>query len=319
MFKQLRKHNNKYNTTMNIDDKLKNLKPSDTPLLVIGYIILGMFLLIPLSHANDNEVLLDQEGDNVVIDIAQGGNDNKVDVKLGLVTGDTYNMFSAVQIGNDNSVYFSVGGNNNDIHLVQEGKNNDIGWTDSWGSGYSWGGDLDGNNNDIEIRQKCSFSTCNANDVQFHIQGNNNDVLFGQGYYLSSTDDTTFDYDNYEPGGNFLRLDIHGSNNDFSGSQKMDSSGTNHSMTVNLYSNSNDVFAQQWANGNKTLTLTTNNDSNIVDIEQKGSGAHSATVVLNGSYSTTLDLLQQGTTAQGYSLTQTCATLGGCSISVTQE
>ena len=66
---------------MNIDDKLKNLKPSDTPLLVIGYIILGMFLLIPLSHANDNEVLLDQEGDNVVIDIAQGGNDNKDDVK----------------------------------------------------------------------------------------------------------------------------------------------------------------------------------------------------------------------------------------------
>ena len=76
----------------------------------------------------------------------------------------------------------------------------------------------------------------------------------------------------------------------------MDSSGTNHSMTVNLYSNSNDVFAQQWANGNKTLTLTTNNDSNIVDIEQKGSGAHSATVTLQGAYSTSLNLLQQGTT-----------------------
>ena len=266
---------------MNIDDKLNNMKPKDTPLLVLG--------------------------------------DNSVDVKLGLVTSDTYNTFSVVQAGNDNSVYFSVGGNNNTIYLQQEGKNNDIGWTDAWGSGYSWGGDLDGNNNNIEIRQKCSFSTCNANDAQFHIQGNNNDVLFGQGYYLSSTDDTTFDYDNYEPGGNFLRLDIHGDNNDFSGSQKMDSSSTTHSMTVNLYSNSNDVFAQQWANGNKTLTLTTNNDSNIVDIEQNSTGAHSATISLDGTNPTTLDLLQQGTTNQSYTLTQSCVTVGGCSISVTQD
>ena len=29
---------------MNIDEKLKNMKPKDTPLLVLGYIILGMFL-----------------------------------------------------------------------------------------------------------------------------------------------------------------------------------------------------------------------------------------------------------------------------------
>jgi hypothetical protein len=305
---------------MNIDDKLNNMKPKDTPLLVLGYIILGMFLLIPLGAqaGNENDVMITQTGNNVAIDIAQGGYDNSVDVKLGLVTSDTYNTFSVVQVGNDNSVYFSVGGNNNTIYLQQEGKNNDIGWTDAWGSGYSWGGDLDGNNNDIEIRQKCSFSTCNANDAQFHISGNNNDVLFGQGYYLSSTDDTTFDYDNYEPGGNFLRLDIHGSNNDFSGSQKMDSSSTNHSMTVNLYSNSNDVFAQQWANGNKTLNLTINNDSNIVDIEQKSAGAHSATISLDGTNPTTLDLLQQGTTNQSYTLTQSCVTVGGCSISITQ-
>ena len=306
---------------MNIDDKLNNMKPKDTPLLVLGYIILGMFLLIPLGAkaGNENDVMITQTGNNVAIDIAQGGYDNSVDVKLGLVTSDTYNTFSVVQAGNDNSVYFSVGGNNNTIYLQQEGKNNDIGWTDAWGSGYSWGGDLDGNNNNIEIRQKCSFSTCNANDAQFHISGNNNDVLFGQGYYLSSTDDTTFDYDNYEPGGNFLRLDIHGDNNDFSGSQKMDSSSTTHSMTVNLYSNSNDVFAQQWANGNKTLTLTTNNDSNIVDIEQNSSGAHSATISLDGTNPTTLDLLQQGTTNQSYTLTQSCVTVGGCSISVTQD
>jgi hypothetical protein len=318
MFKQLRKHNNKYNTTMNIDDKLKNLKPSDTPLLVIGYIILGMFLLIPLSHANDNEVLLDQEGDNVVIDIAQGGNDNKVDVKLGLVTGDTYNMFSAVQIGNDNSVYFSVGGNNNDIHLVQEGNNNDIGWTDSWGSGYSWGGDLDGNNNNLHYDQRCSYASCQRSFIGQHIQGNSNNVRWGQGVKLDNSADTSFYYDGMEEGGKTAIIDIHGDSNSLSGWQASSGAGT-HSATIYLYSDSNAAYIEQRGNGNKTLNLTTYNDSNAISIVQKDNAAHTATVVLNGSYSTTLDLLQQGTTAQGYSLTQTCATLGGCSISVTQE
>ena len=319
MFKQLREYHNKHNTRMNIDEKLNNMKPKDTPLLVLGYIILGMFLLIPLTAtATDNEVQIDQKGDEVIIGIGQEGTDNSVDIDLGITISE-YNILKIHQDGFNNDVFFSTDGDNNEISILQQGNNNDVSWTDAWGSLYSYGGDLDGNNNTLKIQQRCSFSTCNANDVQFHIQGNNNDVLFGQGYYLSSTDDTTFDYDNYEPGGNFLRLDIHGDNNDFSGSQKMDSSSTNHSMTVNLYSNSNDVFAQQWANGNKTLNLTTYNDSNIVDIEQKSTGAHSATITLSGTYATTLDLLQQGSTAQSYSLTQSCATLGGCSISVIQE
>ena len=200
---------------MDIDKRLNEMEPKDTPLLVLGYIILGMMLLLPATaNADDNVVLLDQQGDNVVINILQQGYDNSIDVDLGLGGFDTTNKFEVEQEGFNNDIFFSVGGNNNNIQLIQVGNNNDIGWTDAWGSGYSWGGDLDGDNNTLKIQQRCSFSTCNANDVQFHISGNNNDVLFGQGYYLSSTDDTTFDYDGTEPGGNFLRLDIHGNNND---------------------------------------------------------------------------------------------------------
>lgn len=33
---------------MNIDKKLNDMKPKDTPLLVLGYVILGICLLIPL-------------------------------------------------------------------------------------------------------------------------------------------------------------------------------------------------------------------------------------------------------------------------------
>ena len=281
-------------------------------------IVAGLVFAEQVASA-DNILIMDQQGNDVIINVLQEGYDNSILVDLGLASGDSDNTFEVKQEGHNNEVFLSVGGTDNTLVFIQQGNNNDISWTDSWGSGKAWGGDLDGNYNNIHIQQKCSFSTCNPNEAQFHISGNSNTVLFGQGYYLSSTDDTTFDYDNYEPGGNFLRLDIHGSNNDFSGSQKMDSSSTNHSMTVNLYSNSNDVFAQQWANGNKTLTLNVDSDSNSVDIEQNNSGNHTATVTLDGSYPTTMNLLQTGSGNQSYTIFQNCQTVGGCSISVTQQ
>ncbi len=51
---------------------------------------------------------------------------------------------------------------------------------------------------------------------------------------------------------------------------------------------------------------------------QRGSATHNASVTISGSYATTLYMLQQGGTAQSYTLSQTCATIGGCSVSVTQ-
>ena len=46
---------------MSIDEKLRNMKPSDTPLLVVGYVLLGMMLLLGMpANAQDNEVLIDQ-------------------------------------------------------------------------------------------------------------------------------------------------------------------------------------------------------------------------------------------------------------------
>ena len=57
---------------MNIDEKLKNMKPSDTPLLVVGYVLLGMMLLLGLpAQAQDNEVYINQSGDNLDLQILQ--------------------------------------------------------------------------------------------------------------------------------------------------------------------------------------------------------------------------------------------------------
>jgi len=51
---------------------------------------------------------------------------------------------------------------------------------------------------------------------------------------------------------------------------------------------------------------------------QKGTGAHTATITLTGSQETLLNLLQQGSTNQTYSITQNCVTVGGCNVNVTQ-
>jgi hypothetical protein len=50
-----------------------------------------------------------------------------------------------------------------------------------------------------------------------------------------------------------------------------------------------------------------------------GSGSHTSTINLTGTYPSTLNLLQDSSTNQSYTLTQSCATAGGCTITMTQE
>jgi hypothetical protein len=222
------------------------------------------------------------------------------------------------QFGFANMVRFSADHNNNSLNLLQVGNNMYIGYTDTWGSGYNWGGDLDGVGNEVDVRQKCSYASCNETDFQFHIWGDDNQVVFGQGYENGNSLTPTWNYDNNEPGGNFVRLDIHGDDNKFKGSQKQDSSSINHSIIANIYADNNDVYVKQMQNGSKSLTLNIYNDWNEVDIIQKKNGAHTATITLTGTNPTDLFLTQTGNTTQTYSLSQNCVTAGGCSVSITQ-
>lgn len=278
---------------MNIDEKLNKMKPKDTPLLVLGYMLLGMMLLLGLpAQASDNEVLLDQTGNNVDLTI--------------------------LQAGYDNTINFSIGGTNNVVDLLQQGNGGYIGYTSAWGSGLAWGGDLDGDYNNLNIVQTCNQgSSCAGDRFEFHIQGDSNDVDFYQGYHVTNSG-TVLAIDDYEYGGHFTQLDIHGSNNTFLGSQRSNNSGHEHTNYSYIYGDYNNVYTRQEGNQDKTLNLTIYNDYNDVDMVQKGSATHNATVTLSGSYSTTLYMLQQGGTAQSYTLSQTCATVGGCSVSVTQ-
>ena len=60
-------------------------------------------------------------------------------------------------------------------------------------------------------------------------------------------------------------------------------------------------------------------DGSVVNIQQKGGGSHNATIQLQGSKPTTLNLIQDSASNKSYSLTQNCVTNGGCSVTVTQD
>ena len=304
---------------MNIDKKLDEMEPKDTPLLVLGYIILRMCLLIPLTAtATDNEVQLDQRGNDVIIGIGQEGYDNSVNIDLG-ITVSAYNILKIHQDGFNNDVFFSTDGDNNEMAILQEGAKNSIGWTDTWGSGLYWGGDLDGNDNNIMIKQYTDTGKNIAdNYFGFHIQGDNNNVKGGQGYYINDSGS----YSGAQGwGDNYMRLDIHGDDNNVITTQRTDAANNGATAYVNVYADYNDVYVQQ-RQGSHTLNLTINNDSNDMWITQAGQPAHTSTITLTGAYPTDLTL-QQGvhatTTALTYTLSQNCQTVGGCSISVTQQ
>jgi len=262
-------------------------------LTIFLFIWMIFYSIIDKLKANEIYVSQTGSGNNLNLQISQDGEDNKIDMSIGNHT-------------------------NNTIEIEQKGDDGYVGYTSAWGSGYSWGGDIDGDNNSLSIKQFCNQApSCGGDRFEFHITGSDNDVDFAQGYRVDA-DGTFHSTDDYEYGGHFVRLDIHGSNNTFLGSQRSNNSGHEHSNITNIYGNYNDVYTRQESNQDKTLNLTINNSNNDVDIKQKGSATHSATVTISGSYGTNLDLLQQGSTAQSYSLTQDCQTSGGCSVSVTQ-
>ena len=249
---------------MNIDKRLNKMKPKDTPLLVLGYILLGMCLLIPATAIADNEITIKQTGgDNFSLTIEQ------------------------------------VGANN----IIKE---------------YDYSSYIEGGNLDLMLVQYNDTSTNNVIEY-WHLDGSGNTVRWAQGAAWTNATSETYSYDGDEGGGHYANLDIHGDNNHLQGHQTNQGSTSGHTFNSLIFSDNNDIWVRQQHDGGKTINLTTYNDGNDITLRQKGSWAqHTANITLNGTDPTTLNLLQQGTTSQSYSLSQTCYTVGGCSVSVTQ-
>ena len=157
--------------------------------------------------------------------------DNHVHVEQ-VADGDDIEL-NITQVGFANSIEFSFAHSGNVFNLQQHGNGNSISWVSYWGSGKSWGGDVDGSNNTENIIQY------NGATYGRHIWGDENTV------------------DVYQNGNHTHNLDIHA--DDVEHDLWQDGSGTHYSH-VYYYGNTDgsitNLKQEGTANHNAQITLT---------------------------------------------------------------
>jgi len=234
-----------------------------------------------------------------------------------------------ILLGNYVYIDQKIGSSGNEITIEQTGNYNKI--SGIGGTDYAI---IDGDNNTLNIKQG---DTLGKNLIEFSVTGNTNNITLWQ-----ARNPTTGMQDGQESGGHYMGLNINGSTNTMSLKQSNEGSPTSgHFAYVDVTGNNNSGTLKQTGNGEKTFFGIIAGNTNVFDITQQGSGSyfdlsltgnghsltanqkdagsHKATVNLtNNGGASTVTLIQQGSTAQNINITQQCATLSGCSVSVTQ-
>ena len=237
---------------------------------------------------------------------------------------------SGVQLGN--RIYFEekAGSANNTVTIEQTGNYNLI-------QGLS-GGDaiLDGTGNTINIKQG---DVVGRNLIELGVYGNSNSVTIWQ-----SRNITTGTADGTESGGHYAGLGINGNSNTVTIKQGNEGgANSGHVGLMYIKGDSNNMTLRQAGNGDKKAFISVdgnNNSSSIyqygvgsshyvdlimtgnghtANVTQSGTATHKATINLtNAGGSSILNLTQQGSVGQQYSIMQQCANLNGCSVTLTQ-
>lgn len=222
-----------------------------------------------------------------------------------------YFILAAGKTYADNEITIEQTGDNFDLTIEQVGANNIIKMQDV----YSY---INSASLSMLLVQYNDTNTSNQIVID-EMNGSGNTVRLAQGAAWSDATSSTYSYDGLEGGGHYIEMDLYGNNNHLQGHQTNQGGTTGHDFNFHLAGNNNDIWFRQQHDGGKDIDLTIYNSDNDVTLRQKGNGAaHTATITLDGIYGTTLNLLQQGTTTQTYSLSVDCYTSGGCSTSVTQ-
>ncbi len=234
-----------------------------------------------------------------------------------------------IVLGNSLHLEQKIGSSSNNVTIEQTGNYNKIA-----GIGGGTYAVIDGDNNTVNIKQG---DTLGKNLIEFNVVGNTNNISIWQ-----ARNPTTGLQDGSESGGHYIGLNINGSTNTLSLKQSNDGgSSSGHFAYVDVTGNNNNGTLKQSGNGEKTFFGIVNGNTNVFDVTQQGSGSyldlsltgtghnvtanqkdagsHKATINLtNAGGASNVTLVQQGTTAQNINITQQCATLSGCSVSVTQ-
>ncbi len=273
-----------------------------------AWVALTILLSIKTTTSSANEIYVYQVGNDNTFDITQEGENHSV-TGLPFATqgiegdrnsitihqdGEEYHQVEGQIVGDDNTIdvyqggagksNFAVGqiiGDDNSLKVYQ-GKHED-GTTDSTEAGdhtsYSV---IIGNNNNMEVYQTDQATNC---CTSAHFVGN---VI----YYGDNNDVKTVQRGK---GGHYLDTATYGDDNTLDVLQR-----------GNLNQHDGDI--ELWG------------DDHIVDVQQKDNGGHSITLDLTnsgGAYN--VNTLQEGATAQTYSLTGICTNTNGCAVSVTQN
>jgi len=192
-----------------------------------------------------------------------------------------------------------------------------------------------GDNNNITLRQGSTAS--GRNRMTVYSNGNSNTLNLNQGY-LTDGAVSTNDSNNH-----YLYLHNSGNSNNITTRQTDGTTaGVGHYNETTISGNSNVINLQQTGSGHKTLFANINGGNNAVAATQQGTGQHyldinllgnghtvnalqdgianhAATINLtNGGGSSSLTMNQLGSTAQTYSINQTCVNAGGCNTTITQ-
>lgn len=237
---------------------------------------------------------------------------------------------NAISVGNRIDLYSD--GSGNSVIIEQVGNYNRIQGLGGAGTNAH----VAGFGTAVNIHQGDTLSGRNL--VELYVQGNGNNVTLSQ-----ARNTTTGAVDAAESGGHIARVSITGDTGTYvlrqgndggsssghflnytvsgsGGTHTVKQSGNGEKLAfISITGNYNNESVTQSGTGNHFLDLSLNGNSNSANITQTGSAGHKATVNLtNVGGASALTLIQQGSTAQVYSISQQCANLSGCSISVTQ-
>ena len=217
--------------TINMVDFLKKITGTHLGVLVISLFFVAQCYAGP---TDDNHIHVEQVGN---------GGDN-----LSLTVN---------QLGYGNFIEFSYAHASNTFNLSQTGSGNSISWVSYWGSGKSWGGDVDGSGN-TETASQTGGATYGR-----HILGDNNTVqVYQNGTHTFNLDIHTDDADvelwQEGQGSHYAHAYFYGTQ-DGSQVDMMQKDGANHNAQIRLQgSEPTTLNLLQQGGTNQSYTLTQN-------------------------------------------------------------
>lgn len=252
------------------------------------------------------------------------------------ITADQTNILNAartrqtsIALGNRIDLETKTGTSNPVVNIEQSGNYNLI---QGLGGGNAI---IDGDNNTLTVKQG---SVSGRNLIELGIYGDNNNTTLWQ-----SRDMSTGIAAAPESGGHYSGVGINGNSNTVTVKQRNDGGvSSGHFSLLYITGNTNTVTISQANNTEKRLFATISGSNDTLNVSQTGTGNHYVDVLLTGNNHTAnvtqtgtgthratinlqnvlgasiLNLTQQGSTGQQYSISQQCANLNGCSVTVIQ-